>query len=159
MLASRCIFLLALSAAPAPLLACSFMDPPKVVIASAVAESAHVFVGRVGRTTRLESTDDRFSSVLAADIKVLEVFKGELEVGEFVPMRLGQSAGNEGLAFAWEGDRLLVYALSLPVTEEDFSWCGPGTTKLGDDDSPGLVSPDLEILRELVRRMSGRADR
>jgi hypothetical protein len=146
------LLLIALCALPLPGSGCTIMEPLEEQIASAFNSSVYVFVGRVGRTMREASNDSRFESVLIADITVIEAFKGRLKAASLAPMRLGQLSDGHSLAFAWEGDRILVYASRLPVTEEHFSWCGPGTTTLGDDDRPRLDSEEIEILRKLARR-------
>jgi hypothetical protein len=118
----------------------------------AMAESRYVFLGIVGPTERIASQQKRFGSVIAANITIVESYKGELRVGDFVPMRLGQprDSRESSRAFAWLGDRVLIYASSLPVTEETFNVeCGTGSDVVGDSDRPNLDHYELEVLRRL----------
>ncbi|MBD8528334.1 hypothetical protein [Pseudomarimonas arenosa] len=132
--------------------ACIVDGTAEEILGRVFAQSRFVFLATVGPTERIPSEDDRFESVLASDLTVVESFKGALKPGERVPMRLGQPKETNAHfpAFAWLGDRVLIYAPSIPVTEESFNiQCGMASHVIGNYDDPNDDIEYLEILRRL----------
>ena len=152
-IARALLFFVAL--APVPVGACVVVDPLDAQIARALKESSYVFLARVGSTTKEASPDERFGFVQVADLTVLEVFAGNLMREQQVPMRLGQpkDAKEYWPAFAWEGDLVLIYADSLPVSEESFfPECRLRSRVVGNLDRPRLDDFELESLRKAKGR-------
>ena len=101
-----------------------------------------VLLVKVGVVTRVSSDLAEYESTIRAKASVVEVFKGRVAPHALLPMELHQP----DLAFAWQGDLLVVYLNELQLANRDFAKhsCETHALIVADND------PLLATLRRLA---------